>query len=807
MRITQTIKSIVSGISQQPDILRFPEQLEEQTNGFSTESSGLQKRPPTLFIKDLGVHTTTTQAKNYACHTVDRDEEEKYIMLFTGEDILVYDLKGKQYEVTYEDEKSKQYITTENPREELKMVTIADHTFVVNTEVVVKMSEDKVPWKWSDHEALIHIQKGNYGREYSIKINGKKVAKYTTPDGGSASDIKYTDTNYIRDILGSAIQTEEVLYTDGKYHNQSSGWQVTYYNSAFKIYHPDYYINSFEVSDGFNGEAMHAIKHAVQKFNHLPADAPDGYTVKVIGDKHTGTDDYYVTFDGKEHVWKECAKPNISKGFDAETMPHILVRQSDGTFKLKKANWDERKAGDEESNEPPSFVDNTINDIFLFRNRLGFLSGENIILSRSASFFNFWLASAVELQDTDTIDLAVSNNSVSILEHAVLFNEELLLFSNNAQFIMTSEGILTPQKASVYFATSFPSATEVVPIKAGRRVYFPVKRALYSGIREYYTLEDTRGSKDAQDITAHVPSLIPNGVHKLWECTNESIILVASDATPDSLYVYKYLFSAGTRLQASWSKWHFKGAEIIGGGFFGSTFYMLSRRGKDKHIVLEKMIFTYNTKDYQDEPYRVFLDTKGITEPVPEENYDDINNQTKLSIKKTYGDFITPDSLYGIVTEDGHFFTFTTKEIMEDTCKVTGNYVGQKLVVGQVFNFSITLSTIMIKKQEENGMQVDNSGRLQLTRLSVDYSNSGEFYTKVTHKDKRQARVYKHTARILGHEADKLGKIPMDTGSMTFPIMSLNSNCEISIYSNAPTALSLLGYTWTGNYIKKTRSI
>ena len=48
MRVSQTIKNIVAGISQQPPILRHAEQLEEQVNGYSTEADGLQKRPPTI---------------------------------------------------------------------------------------------------------------------------------------------------------------------------------------------------------------------------------------------------------------------------------------------------------------------------------------------------------------------------------------------------------------------------------------------------------------------------------------------------------------------------------------------------------------------------------------------------------------------------------------------------------------------------------------------------------------------------------------------------------------------------------------
>ena len=37
-RIAQVVKNIISGISQQPPIMRHMEQLQEQINGFSTES-------------------------------------------------------------------------------------------------------------------------------------------------------------------------------------------------------------------------------------------------------------------------------------------------------------------------------------------------------------------------------------------------------------------------------------------------------------------------------------------------------------------------------------------------------------------------------------------------------------------------------------------------------------------------------------------------------------------------------------------------------------------------------------------------
>ena len=97
-RISQTIKNLISGISQQPDLLRLPEQLDQQVNGFSTESSGLQKRPPTLYVNDLGSAPTNP---NSLVHIVNRDETVTYDMLFDRSYVKVYDDTSKYSTVNF----------------------------------------------------------------------------------------------------------------------------------------------------------------------------------------------------------------------------------------------------------------------------------------------------------------------------------------------------------------------------------------------------------------------------------------------------------------------------------------------------------------------------------------------------------------------------------------------------------------------------------------------------------------------------------------------------------------------------------
>lgn len=197
---------------------------------------------------------------------------------------------------------------------------------------------------------------------------------------------------------------------------------------------------------------------------------------------------------------------------------------------------------DDDSNPQPSFIDQHINDIFFYRNRLGVIAGENVILTRSADFFNFWMTSALEVQDTDPIDLAVSDNKIATLLHAVPYDETLVLFSDDAQFILRCDGVLNPKDANIPPpVTRFGNSVKAKPACAGRNLYFPAERSEYTTVREFFTAADNTDRKDAQDITSHIPNYIPNGVYKLIPSTVENLILFLTEGAENKVYIYKYL--------------------------------------------------------------------------------------------------------------------------------------------------------------------------------------------------------------------------------------------------------------------------
>lgn len=52
--VSQSTVSYKGGVSQQPEIIRFADQVEEQINGFSSEVDGLQRDLLQFTLRDLG---------------------------------------------------------------------------------------------------------------------------------------------------------------------------------------------------------------------------------------------------------------------------------------------------------------------------------------------------------------------------------------------------------------------------------------------------------------------------------------------------------------------------------------------------------------------------------------------------------------------------------------------------------------------------------------------------------------------------------------------------------------------------------
>ena len=151
-------------------------------------------------------------------------------------------------------------------------------------------------------------------------------------------------------------------------------------------------------------------------------------------------------------------RPGIPLYINPATMPHQMVRQSNGNFIVSPVEWEPRRVGDNRTNPKPGFLSKlqqndvrTIENMVFFRNRLCILSGDTITCSRSGDYYNFWSASALTSADNDPVDIAAgstSSSSNAVLTDAIEIGQGLVCFSGGEQFILSSGSeAFTPSNA------------------------------------------------------------------------------------------------------------------------------------------------------------------------------------------------------------------------------------------------------------------------------------------------------------------------------------------------------------------------
>jgi len=645
--VSQSIPNFLNGMSQQTPSQRGINQGKDQINCQNNIVDGLSKRPALEYVATLdasNVFPNTTKIWN-----IQRDESNRYICAFYDNGVKVYDLAGNEKTVSYPDGNT--YLNTTNPKADFRMVNIADYTFVVNKSIIptadTTLSAAKV------EEFHVYCKSTNYGREYKVALRHEDWAYeveviFQVPTGNSAAtDSKYRDTNKIVDILmygtssthydatANGIGFKTVRTDTGATLSTTSGLAnfsdiTTYF--TFEQFDSVIYgtiINqaktyTLSTSDGSGNTAMYGIKDTIQDFTKLPYYGKVGTIIKVTGDEGDTLSDYYVKFDGTG-VWSETLAPATSLGLTDTTMPHALINNNDGTFTFQKLDWVDRSCGDSTDTNPnPSFVGKKIQNLTFYKNRLGILSGENLILAENASYFNFFATTVTQVLDTDPIDIAASGTQVNTLKNSVGFNETLLLFSDTAQYKLDHAGdTISPTTAILNEVSSFEHDDNVRPVAAGKFAYFAQARTSNTAIREYFS-DDSTLTNDGLDISVSVQSLMPTNAYQIISNTVEDCLAILCSDTADAqvvpyatssnvtatnadtMYIYKYFFDGGEKVQTAWSKWEFTGVKILGGFSIESNIYLFTAEGKTTKL------FKVDLRNLKDATlgYGIYLDKR-----------------------------------------------------------------------------------------------------------------------------------------------------------------------------------------------------
>lgn len=783
--VSSTIPNLISGVSQQPWNVRLPTQAEEQVNCQSSVTDFLKRRPATRHLARI---RDTPAANGIASHHINRDETEQYIVTADASGINVFDLEGNAKTVSVTGTGAAYLAAATAPNRDLRFLTINDYTFVLNRRVAVKTLPDLSPKR--QPEAIVFIKQASYNTTYSINLNG--TAYSTTTEDGVAPADQPADKLSSLDIC-NALAQQLPKETFSVQTSNSTIWIRRHDGGDFTV----------KVQDSRSNTHTSVCKGKVQRFSDLPTVAPRGFVTEIIGDASSSFDNYFCVFEPSDAgdafgsgTWKETVKPGIPCKLDPATLPHALIRQADGTFTFGPLEWGERICGDEDSAPFPSFVGRTLNGLFFYRNRLSFLSGENVVMSEVGEFFNFFLTTVTTLVDSDVVDVAASHTKSSILHHAVTFSGGLLLFSDQSQFVLEHDTVLSNATVSIKPVTEFEASMKAAPVSSGKTVFFATDKGEWGGVREYITLPDNSDQNDASDITAHVPRYVRGNVSRLECSTNEDMLLVLSEEMRTSLWLYKYFWNGSEKIQSAWSRWDMCG-EVLSAAILNTGVYLIMQYGDG--VYLEKMDITPGYKD-EGETFEYCLDRKITERDVTLGAYDAINKTTAITLPYDIPAGYTPVVVTRTGGPDAPGNLLRRVDVTGPrTLTVEGpDAHGRKLFIGIPYESSYTFSTFAIREGDSKGNAV-TTGRLQLRRLTLNCSNTGFLHMHVTPKF-RPTSTYTFTGRELGHGTNIIGAIPLYTGTINFPILSLNTQVEVKVGSDSFLPFALVNASWEGFY-------
>jgi hypothetical protein len=319
--ISQKLANLVGGVSQQPDTVKFSNQLRVCDNYYPDFTLGLAKRPG-------------LQAKGKLANAVDdgtwfhifRDDKEKYIFQFSKAGAFkVWDANSGLQQTANTVAAEATTYAVHDSFDDLATLQINDYIFILNRTKIVTQNGSSSPSY--NPFGFVNINTVAFNTDYIITIDGITFS-HTTPSNASGST-----QNSVQTII-----TALVASINGNANYVASGIGNTIF--IRRANNADF---SLKATGGTIGTAVEAFKEIVTSVSQLPREFFSDRRIKVEGSADSEVDNYWVKFvpsttgqtSGVGH-WEETIAPNTVLGMDTTTLPHVVIREANGTFTYRQ---------------------------------------------------------------------------------------------------------------------------------------------------------------------------------------------------------------------------------------------------------------------------------------------------------------------------------------------------------------------------------------------------------------------------------------------------------------------------------------
>jgi len=620
--VTQRIDNYLGGVSRQSDDKKLPGQVRECLNGYPDPTFGLTKRPGFKWIANIGTGTTYDSAKWFYIHRDDDEKyigcikpasititgngtsgatnKTKLATTASGSgtglkvnltassgvvtaitietaganyvnnetitiassdagtganvtgtlnvgDIDIWNAEtGIACTITYASG-TQGYLT--GTRNDYDILTVQDTTIITNKLTVVSTEPD--PTFITRTRATLQLFDTAISSTYSVTMNA----------GGGASDQTFSTTTGNSDTYDTLLTTLK----NGIDAFSISGLTVTKYGASLeleRIVSGTRTAFSITCKGGAANNKLTVFQDQVDNVSQIPLQSYQDHVVKIINTAGT-SDTYFARFVADDGVsgtgyWAETIDPAKSPGLVDSSMPHELINTALNTFTFRKITWIDRLVGDDKTNSHPSFVGAKIQQAFFHNNRLGFLANDNVSMSQSGQFYNFYHTSAQTVTDADPVDLSSSTIRPAALHGVIPTTQGLVLFSKSQQFLMRgADGILTPSSTTISTISNYEMDTDVDPVDMGGTLNFISKTPSYTRIFGMVTRGQNENPQ-VVDVGRVVNEWVPATVDT-FIASPQNQFLALSGQSSDKVYFYRTYSQGEQNIIEAWFNWEMMG--------------------------------------------------------------------------------------------------------------------------------------------------------------------------------------------------------------------------------------------------------
>ena len=559
-------------------------------------------------------------------------------------------------------------------------------------------------------------------------------------------------------------------------------------------------------------QLMQVTTSEANNIGDLPNSCRHNYVVKVVNSGEED-DDFYLKFKVDNvtgtpssnrfgvGVWEECVAPNTEIKFDDDTLPIKLVRElpgstyTNGRFLVQKPTWLDRDVGDDDTHPKPTFVGYKINKLLFFRNRLAMLSAENIILSRTNDFFNFWSKTAMAISNDDPVDLQSSSTFPTVLYDGIEVNSGLLIFSSNQQFMLTTDSdAFTPQTAKINYLSAYNFNHKTKPFSLGITSGFLNSSGKNT---RFFEMADIRreGEPTVLEQSKVVSKLLPVDLTMVASSKENTVLLFGSE-NKGEVWGYRFFNTGERRVQSSWFRWEIPGS-LIYHAIMDDVYYTVVKNGSDYTLEAYDVRKQSDTTIVGTSPddYKVHLDchkliaASGLT-------YSATTKKTTFT-KPTGFNSTKPLAAY-VNVAGNNVGRYDVATINGSNIELDGDWTGTDLILGYLYEWEVEIPTIYPTQTAGQQTRADIRCSLMIHRLKFTFGSVGLIETTLKRTGKLDYTTTYESLMWDNYAASQIGIANEFTH--TIPAYERNENLTVHLKSTHPSPATLHAMNWEGDY-------